>query len=111
MQLRIWETQHMPLKQVISHYENKIRVMACFNNMNIIHHDLLYCFLFIPMLYQSFLYWAEPVHLDYQIASGPNFRGRETASLFPLSIIFSSDWKMDHNLEHYLEVGHIFFPK
>ncbi len=27
-----------------------------------------------------------------QIASGPNFRGKEKASLFPLSVTFSSNW-------------------
>ncbi len=36
-----------------------------------------------------------------QIASGSNFRGTETASLFPLSIMFSSNRKIDHNLEQY----------
>ncbi len=42
-----------------------------------------------------------------QITSGPNFRGSERALLFPLSIIFSSNSKMDNNLDRYLEVGHV----
>ncbi len=44
----------------------------------------------------------------FQIPSGSNLTGGKKASLFPLSIIFSSNREMDYNtcnIEHYLDLG------